>query len=802
MSSAYQIAPLFLIRSAGVPFESLKEVQSTGTAAATRELIITEAIFGRAKKKALELLQRPKNGLSPELFHELRHAVRNNQPLRSELNAIPIEASDYARAALARERAGKRLAEILSDELERARAALLAASREFLPRYLTFAAPSVQQLLLSIESDPSPRNKRARERERHLLLYLQRIAAKNDTFSEFGPSSWGRIDSGICGIQFNPAPGIAKREAFLERWTAHVLAAAINSDPETFPELRPRPNPNGRLTGNTFVFTDTGERHELEPDQLSLLGRCDGSTPAYALTESYDALRDLVIKRVVIAAIEVPALDPFAFEVLHKDVAAWRAGAPRTRWLPIIQSLGELPRRFAALSATDQRQQVLTEARAQLATFAPARKAGQRSLYSATNPIAEECFRQTEFVIGEKLINEVAEQAEPWIDFWRDTYAFVASRVAAGLRLIMEKMPLKDEALPLPAFLRACEIGKLPLTGPGLVGLAHLAFQEIKEAFRERMKGNENLAEYELTTDNCHFVRDHFQYEKFDEFTYPSADLQLAAESVEAISRGDYRWILSELHPPAALLHHGGYWSCPDMPQLGAALSSVAGKAFHFGFFAADFTAHTAVRVFDAIPELMTFAAPQRAHPHWKRFPPAQTEVYIDQGTGDVRLRHVETREDLGSFARNWVIPLGFHPFQFGMSPQMPRLRCGQVIVQRRAWTVSSEELGSGDFSGVSCDLVKAVEKLRAMKDWPRFVYIRPTEQALRRSGAEGRDKDTKPVFIDLESYLFLEIFHRWLTKSGQLEVTEMLPAPSDLWWRERDGGRTFELRTLIVPRQ
>jgi hypothetical protein len=369
------------------------------------------------------------------------------------------------------------------------------------------------------------------------------------------------------------------------------------------------------------------------------------------------------------------------------------------------------------------------------------------------------------------------------------------------LRLILEKTPVKNGALPLPAFLRACEMGRLPLTGPGLVGLAHLAFQEIKEAFRERMKGHGSLAEYELTTDDCHFVRDNFQYEKFDEFTYPSADLQLAAESLEAVSRGDYQWILSELHPPAALLHHGGYWSCPDTAQLGAALSSVAGKAFHFGFFAADFTAHTTVRVFDAIPQLMTFVAPQRADPRWKSFPPAHTEVYIDQATGDVRLRHTMTQEDLGSFARNWVISLGFHPFQFGMSPQMPRLRCGRVIVQRRAWTVSSEELGRGDFSGISRDLVVAVEKLRAMKDWPRFVYIRPTEQALRRSGAEGRDKDTKPVFIDLESYLFLEIFHRWLTKSGQLEVTEMLPAPGDLCWQERDGRRTFELRTLIVPR-
>jgi hypothetical protein len=93
-----------------------------------------------------------------------------------------------------------------------------------------------------------------------------------------------------------------------------------------------------------------------------------------------------------------------------------------------------------------------------------------------------------------------------------------------------------------------------------------------------------------------------------------------------------------------------------------------------------------------------------------------------------------------------------------------------------------------------------AVERLRAEKQLPRYIYMRPTEQALRRSGAENRDKDTKPVFVDLESYLFMEIFHRWLHKAGELEITEMLPDPAHLLWREPDGAHTFELRTLIVP--
>ena len=176
--------------------------------------------------------------------------------------------------------------------------------------------------------------------------------------------------------------------------------------------------------------------------------------------------------------------------------------------------------------------------------------------------------------------------------------------------------------------------------------------------------------------------------------------------------------------------------------------------------------------------------------------------MFINQENGDVGLRKRGSHEYLGSFSRYWIIPLGFHPFYFGRGPHMPRLRCGKVIVQRQSWTITADEIGSGNFTGVSRDLVVAIERLRAQRGLPRFVYIRPTEQALRRSGVEGRDKDTKPVFIDLESYLFLEIFHRWLMKAGEIEVTEMLPDPDHLLWRETDGRHTFEMRTLIVPRE
>ena len=803
--ASYRIAPIFLIRMAGVPFEAVEKLATTATARAARELIARQTEFSQAKSEVEHLLTTLKPELSKERFRLWRKAIRSgvmpvSEDPPSSAFAVCWQKADRVAAAEAL------FHQALADELGAARDALLDASRKYLPAYLVFAAGGVRERVIhQLSGAPHatpPRNKQARADERHLLLYLQRVAAKSDSLSAFGPEGWGTVDGETDKLRFSPAPGIARREVFLERWTAHGIAAAINADPETAAELAPRLHPNGRLEQDRFVFAETGESVALDRDTRALLARCDGTIPAHSLGVPPETLVRLAEQNLILWKMEVPAFASHPVDVLISDIARWREGPVRRRWLAQLLPLAALPEKFAATTETLPRLALIDEATARLENLG-AQKTASRFLYSATNAIGEECFRESNFSISETLINEVAIETAPWIDFWRDNYAFVASRVADGLRRLLQEAPLQNGALPFPAFLRHCAMQKMPLTGSGMVTFAHLAFQEVKAAFRETLKDRAAVPEYELTTEDCHLVRRRFDYQKFDEYTYPSADLQLAAQSVAAVERGEYQWIVAELHPPAALLHHGFYWSCPDKAALAQALQAILFRqpSFHFGFFAADFTATTAVRLFEALPDLTYFVAPQRGLPGWQTIAPAETEVYINPENNDVALRERGSHRYLGSFARAWIIPLGFHPFSFSLGGHTPRLRCGKVIVQRETWTVALEELGAGDFTGVSRDLVLAVERLRAARQLPRHVYIRPSEQALRRSGAEGRDKDTKPVYIDFESYLFLEIFHRWLTKAGELEISEMLPTPDQLLWQEPDGRRTFELRTQIIPR-
>ena len=719
-----------------------------------------------------------------------------------------------ARALLVRPKAVSKTSDLsnlkacLQVDLENARLALLRAARETLPRYLIFSSAEVGNLLRGCgeaeEGSISPRNNRAAGRERHLLLYLQRIAAKNDTFSEFGPSAWGSARSTESGIAFLPDNPVAEREVFLERWAVHAIAAALNSDPAVRPELSPRLHPNARIEGLKLRFTDSGEVVPLDSATKAILERCDGKTPAHSLGSDTSVLNDLASRQMLRWEVEVPALDPHAFDLILADIAQWREGPARKKWTEVVHPIAALRQRFAQTIEVASRSEIMQETKRCLDEIGVVAQASQRFLYNAANPIGEDCSRNCSFTIGEEMLDGVAHEAEPWIDLWRDSYAYVANRVAAGLRGLMQTAPVQDGAVPLAAFLRHCETQKMPLTGHGLVALAHVAFLEVKGAFQALLAQRADAPEWILSADDCHFVRKNFEYPHFDEYTYPSADLQISAASTDQANSGEYEWVLAELHPPIAMLHHCMYWSCPDKPAFARALADTACAQpnFFYGFAPADFTAHTTVRQFDAIPDLTYFVAPRRGAPGWRSIPTSETEVFINEKTGDVALRKCGSHDYLGSFSRYWIIPLGFHPFYFARAPHMPRLRCGKIIVQRESWTVTAEELGSGNFNGVSSDLVIAVERLREARSLPRFIYIRPTEQALRRSGAEGRDKDTKPVFIDLESYLFIEIFYRWLTKAGEIEVTEMLPDPDHLLWQESDGRRTFELRTLIVPRE
>jgi hypothetical protein len=102
-----------------------------------------------------------------------------------------------------------------------------------------------------------------------------------------------------------------------------------------------------------------------------------------------------------------------------------------------LQALVELPLKFISTTDLQDRQSIVDQAQTSLQSIGAEPRQSDRFLYAASNPIGEECFREAHFEINERLIDEIPIQAESWIDLWRDSYAFIASRVAGGLRGVM-----------------------------------------------------------------------------------------------------------------------------------------------------------------------------------------------------------------------------------------------------------------------------------------------------------------------------------------------------------------------------
>jgi hypothetical protein len=796
-STRYELAPQFPIRMAGVAFDVLDAVATPRAIALARELAAEAEAVERLAPAALEALAHDRAPEGSRIRALAQRAVAKRRPL-AKLPPDPAAAvRAYADAAAAAERLRTEHGRALAVELGAAFRALRRAALGFLPGYALFASAAVEGLAADLLPDGEWAEARLADgrRDRTLLMYAQRVATKNETLSAYGPLSWGRVDPAVRGVRLDPSPGL-RREAFLERWVADAVAAAMNADPAVRPELAPRLHPNGRIEDGAFARLDTGARILLDAEARGLLARCDGRTPAHALGAP-ERLAALARDGAIVWAVECPAFVLDRVGALRARAAAWRDGEARRRWEPPLARLAAIPARFQADGAPAARRTILGEAREALAAMGAAAPAGegQRSLYRGANLVGEKCARAPALALGADAAREVAERAAPWFDLWRDTYAFVAHRVNERLRSLHASLPGSGGAVPLPAFLEASRRAGFPLDAIGVPALAHAAFGEVREAFRESLRGRPDARAWALGAGDLAFLRRRFEFPRFDALTWPSADLQLAAGSAEDVAAGRHRWIVAELHLGAAMLQHGVTFASPDPAALAEPARRAAGPMCDWGF-PTDLVSHTLLD-FGPVADLLTYAGPAVGLPSWRAVRPAEAEVVVAPD-GDVRIR--AGGEERGSFARSWVLGFGFHPFVFPLGAHSPRLELGGVVVQREGWVLSQADLPRAPYASGSPELVADVDRLRAARGIPRYVYVRPTEAAVRRLGAGGRDKDAKPVFVDLESHPFLDVLARWMAKHGELDATEMLPAPDQLLWREEDGRHTFELRTLVLP--
>jgi hypothetical protein len=159
--------------------------------------------------------------------------------------------------------------------------------------------------------------------------------------------------------------------------------------------------------------------------------------------------------------------------------------------------------------------------------------------------------------------------------------------------------------------------------------------------------------------------------------------------------------------------------------------------------------------------------------------------VLTAAGVGEFTLYNGELR----TFAHRVLAqPRVVVPAWIDTGAHTPRLRAGPVIIQRERWRVAPSELFPGRYSGDAFELLLDYRRSARRLGLPRFVFARLASE-------------TKPVYVDGQSWFLVAMLHHLAREAPEILLTEMLPDPDQLWLSGGDGRYCVELRTTMFRR-
>ncbi|HUS67509.1 MAG TPA: lantibiotic dehydratase, partial [Kofleriaceae bacterium] len=117
-----------------------------------------------------------------------------------------------------------------------------------------------------------------------------------------------------------------------------------------------------------------------------------------------------------------------------------------------------------------------------------------------------------------------------------------------------------------------------------------------------------------------------------------------------------------------------------------------------------------------------------------------------------------------------------------------PRVRFGPAVLRRRQWLFDAEALAElNEAASVPAALIAAA-RLQARHGLPARLFVKSPEEP-------------KPVYVDLESPLSVELLIKLARKAPRLRLSEMYPDDTGLWLEVGGRPHTSELRfTYVLP--
>lgn len=640
---------------------------------------------------------------------------------------------------------------------------------------------------------------RTRQNERLLATYVQRYCLKNDTIGFFGPLAWGLISEEAGTIEARAGPRhVSRRTVYFEHWAIETLASMLTRMPGVRPWLRPRLAPLLRLEG-TRLHTPLGPE-ELEPLVARLLVACNGQRRAMELAEAFAGepvlavLEELAQRELIFWRLEVPTQGQPYENSLRAQLESIQDPAVRRSALAVLTELEALRDQVARAAGDAPRLELalrrLDESFTQLTGEAATRKAGQT--YAGRTLLYEDCQRDLKISLGPAFVERLSGPLRLLLEAHRWCGFHVAQQYTRELRGLFHSLKAEAGEAPLElASFWSAAAGLFPRMDGQIPASVQAVFSDYQRKWAQLLDlPAEGTRQVERSLQQVEERgREVFKAPGpgWPTARYHSPDLLVAAADLEAIHRGDFLFVLGELHascnifeqelyaaefPSRQELLDGLTWDLPE-----GRLAPVTPKEFAGRCHTTPMSQH---------PRDMAIEfddAPSWRHP--SQTVPMSQLIVVESGERLV----VRTRDG----SREWdliaALDLLLTEFNIPLLPEAahtPRITLEGLVLCRESWTVEAAGL---TFATLETPLERFVGARRWARELglPRFTFFKTSGEA-------------KPCFLDLDSPLFVECFTKLVKKASKVSLSEMLPTPEQCWLVDGTGRRyTSELRLVAV---
>lgn len=647
-----------------------------------------------------------------------------------------------------------------------------------------------------------------------LVKYLQRYALKNDTIGFFGPVGWARwTDDNEMSLQ-SGTELLASRHVYLEGWGINALSQALTLRlPALLPWAIPRLMPFASLEQQTLRLPFV-KPLPLSMGQARVLAACDGTRTAQTLarqivaehlpglpgtTDVYALLTQLYKARRITWSFDVAYEDPYPERKLRQRLEQVAEPELRIAALAVLarleqdaQAVREARSTAQLDAALSQLEQTFTDVTEQPST----RSAGQ--MYAGRTLIYEDCRRDIEVTLGRQILQGLEAPlglllaSARWLEF-ELTQAFTHH-----CREIYAELAQKQGTAQLPFTQFFSLVNALLQESPQTI------IPPVVREFQRRWAQVLDLPADQWQIQRASPV---VADRTGTAFAAPGAawplgsyhcpDVMLAAMDVAAINRGDFLYILGELHlgmntsdAPLFVLQH------PHPDDLFQSIASDLPEPRVVPVFSQEFFPATRTHQILAQPKdyrLVTV-------PEVCEALPARTlrlgDLVIADQDGLLEIRTLDGQRHFSLmqiFGEYFSLAIGDSFALLAPAAHTPRITIDRVVIVREAWRMLASDLPF-------ITIVDHAECFVSVRQWaqqhgmPRFLFYRTP-------------KEKKPCYLDLESPLYVELFVKEARRSTSdklegfvISLSEMIPDPHHLWLVDAAGARyASELRIIAV---